>query len=1317
MVLVLAAVAITAIRLSPPLGGPAARLVAGVLEERLGYEARVGSVGVRLAGLSPRLLLGDVVLSHPARRAHVLRLESLEVAIDLPASLRAGQPRMDALILRGARLSVRFDRNGRAQVEGLELLRGGNPAPLESLLRKGRLELVDSEIRILDARLDDAEMRLARVRLGLHNRDGRHLLALTAQPQPAGSDAMSGDRDGGPAQHGRQAGRLQVIGDLSWPSGDPRAWSGRLYAALDGGDVGTGLDHTAPGVGRVRADRVRLESWSEIRAGRVDEALVRLGLGALSVEPLPTQAPAGPLRLGQVAALVRARRDDGGWRVRVCDLAGRIGGGALPPVDLDLLLDPDWRAGRLHVASGGIDLGEAVSGLASSPWVLPARVRDLIEARPRGRIDRLAMRIDWGPERGARWATAASARGVGWDRVGPLPGVEGLSVQVRADQQGGEARLSSAGLSLDRRPLFSLPLLLDRFSARLDWQREAGGAFRVRGRDLTLEQAGVQGRARFALGLPAGGSGPELDLRASIREGDASRLGPYLPDGVMHPDLVSWLDRSIVSGRVPRADLLFRGPLAGFPFRDRRGRFELVVDFEDAELDYLPGWPKIEDASGRLRFSDQALAIELDRGGLYDSRVHGARAEIPDLWDVPSIGIGGIVEGPFADGLRVLAETPLSKSLGRLAGLLEVTGQSRLVLDLDVPLGPHRSLGVSGRLAWPGAATLAIKDTPLEIARMQGDLSFTEDRLAAEAIGADLWGQPLTLSLTEQDRGVPDAAATVIRLRSRTPVAELARRFPGMDWGALSGQLGWDLEVRVRHRDLRAEVPPLEYRLTSDLQGVSIDLPSPFGKAGTAKRGLELAGSLLPGKSMQIAGRAGDVAADISVDLGSPRARLTRGRVRFGAESAPPPVRDGLYLDGRLSELDLPGWWGRAEAVANRHSRGGRGHAVAWLAGADLEVERLSLGGPRLSDVALTLRPAAETAGPGGWEIDVRAEELEGRLVINPAQSHGLALALERLDLRALLAGGLGGAAAREATPDGRTLEALPALEVQAKELRWGEVPLGALELVSRTDPHGLRVPTLALSGGSIAADGEAAWVRSPRGGRSELSMRVETADTGAVLRSLRAPSRLEQAPLKAKLVLDWPGGLRDFSWARASGFVDLEVGAGSLPQVEPGLGRILGFLNLDALTRRLAMDFSDLSGEGFAFQEMKGRIDVADGQAMLDDFVIDGPSIKVLVSGPSDLLNERFDQTVVVEPKLGSSVALASAVAGGPVFGAAVYLVDRIAGNPLDRLGRYRYRITGPWRDPDLRPIGWDPAVGVDSARGAPGDSAGGKEPNHFLD
>ena len=189
-----------------------------------------------------------------------------------------------------------------------------------------------------------------------------------------------------------------------------------------------------------------------------------------------------------------------------------------------------------------------------------------------------------------------------------------------------------------------------------------------------------------------------------------------------------------------------------------------------------------------------------------------------------------------------------------------------------------------------------------------------------------------------------------------------------------------------------------------------------------------------------------------------------------------------------------------------------------------------------------------------------------------------------------------------------------------------------------------------------------------------------------------------------------------------------LKVGAGRLLEVEPGVGRVLGILNLGALSRRLSLDFTDLYEQGFSFEQILGDILVGGGKAELRRFEIEGPSSTIRVGGFTDLRARTFDQTVTVEPRIGSSVALASALAGGPVVGAAVYLADKVSGGAIDKLGSYRYRVTGPWAEPELTRLGWDPFAGQGQPGPTPGaaDTSGpGSSPlppsrpdeNHFLD
>jgi uncharacterized protein YhdP len=190
------------------------------------------------------------------------------------------------------------------------------------------------------------------------------------------------------------------------------------------------------------------------------------------------------------------------------------------------------------------------------------------------------------------------------------------------------------------------------------------------------------------------------------------------------------------------------------------------------------------------------------------------------------------------------------------------------------------------------------------------------------------------------------------------------------------------------------------------------------------------------------------------------------------------------------------------------------------------------------------------------------------------------------------------------------------------------------------------------------------------------------------LLRHLDYASYLEQAPGGVLARLSWPGGPADLNRAALEGEVEVKIGKGSLLEVDPGVGRVLGILNLGALGRRLTLDFTDLFDRGFVFEGITGKLAIhAGGAELRDPLVIEGSAAEVRITGRANLIEETLDQVATVTPSLGGGVALASAIVAGPLVGAAVLLADKASGGALDVIGRHSYDIRGPWANPDIQP------------------------------
>ncbi|WP_295453869.1 YhdP family protein [uncultured Thiodictyon sp.] len=1289
--LVLLAVLTTALRLALPVADGYRDELAQALSEQLGYPLQVKTLTLRLAGWTPRLVLGDVVITWPQTGGALLRLRALELDLDPIASLVAGRPRVRSLTLVGARVAVHRTRDGKVSLVGLTALTPDDPNALAIFLRQGRLNITDGEALIIDDALGGAVVRLTRVRLRLHNDGAVHQLELLATPVAA--DAQRSDAGPDDAQ-------LRLLADLRGDADDTRQWDGNLYLSLAGANLAALVPQTLLDPERVSSRSVHLDSWNQVHQGTLVESLNRVALRGVTLQP---PAALAPLSLERLDGLVRVTPAADDWRIQVAQLGLAVDEALVSDLGLDLQLSADGAPRTLDLASTGLDLQAITRLIRAWPATAPPPVdQDLLAAlNPRARVEQLAARVEFPPAGPPTWQATAQVRRLGLDRHARIPAITGLDARLRADQDGGDLQLESADLALDGRPLFDQPLHLNQLRADLTWRRGPTGGWHLASNTADLANADLSAQVRFTLDLPGPAdppdSGPFLDLRAGLTDANIAQTRHYLPVGILNPELTLWLTHALVSGRVPRGDLVLRGPLKHYPFREQQGRFELVLGYRDLVLNYQHGWPPIEGSSGELRFLTQGLDIRMDTGRIYQSALSQGRASIADLWTPHRLPIHGEGSGPFTDGLKILTETPLAQPLGVLGRSLEVDGRLKLVLDLDLPLFKGGIMGVDGHLSWPAPASLALKNTQVRLTALAGDLEFTGNTLHADNIRGQLWGRPATLAISTQDPGDATAATTRISAHSRTPAKTLTARFPSPFWGLTTGDLEWDLGVELRNSDLKEPALPLAYSLRSDLRGLAINLPTPLGKTAEQPRPLELNGALVPGRRMTIAGAAQPLAWNLALALAP--ARLERGQVTLGAARAAPPAQSpGLVIEGTLPELNLPAWsdwWDRsatALGLTTNQSAAAGAKPGTWGLSADLRIARLNLGGPVLSDARVQAAPAT-----AGWDLRLTSREVAGQIALPDPAAAGqpqapLTLDLERLDLKPLIPNGSDTESTPPASP-GVPARRPTAMDLRVRELRWGEVGLGRLSLNLRPDSAGLRVSRIAFDGtGDTRVTGDAAWLDSPTGGHGQLALTLKSANAGPLLHALDYAPFLSPAAVDARLRLDWPGGFSAFSLARSTGRIELDVGPGRLLDVDPGVGRVLGFLNLGELRRRLSLDFTDLYQKGFVFERITGRIDVGAGQARLKTFAIDGPSGDISVSGFADLRGRTFDQTVTVEPSIGTSVALASGVAGGPVVGAAVYLVDRLTGGALDRLASYQYRMTGPWNKPELTPIGWEP-------------------------
>jgi uncharacterized protein YhdP len=146
-----------------------------------------------------------------------------------------------------------------------------------------------------------------------------------------------------------------------------------------------------------------------------------------------------------------------------------------------------------------------------------------------------------------------------------------------------------------------------------------------------------------------------------------------------------------------------------------------------------------------------------------------------------------------------------------------------------------------------------------------------------------------------------------------------------------------------------------------------------------------------------------------------------------------------------------------------------------------------------------------------------------------------------------------------------------------------------------------------------------------------------------------------------------------------------LDVQTGQFLKAEPGLAKLLSVLSLQALPRRLTLDFRDVFSNGFAFDFMRGDVQITDGVARTNNMQMKGVNAAVLMEGTADLVQETQNLHVVVVPEINAMTASLVATAINPVIGLGSFLAQVLLRGPLIAAATKEFRIDGSWDDPQV--------------------------------
>ncbi|MEQ1802243.1 MAG: YhdP family protein [Gammaproteobacteria bacterium] len=1159
-----------------------------------------------------------------------------------------------------------------------------NTVFLDDLLRRPRnqrLPRLDLQLRDIELQVEDASRLEPRLALSIRQLD------LDLGPRLVEFSADVDGRDGlGSGIEVTGTVPAALLPSRGLPSAAPESLAWELRATGSDLDVARWLrvlaNETVPLVSG-RGDVDLRAAFTGMAPAAID---VELDLGPTAWDGVGT-ADNNFERLELQAGWQRAA---GGWDATLQRFAVERGSRKSPTATASVSYRPPAgkAGGTLTAAASDVrlqDLWPVVWSVAST-----GLRRDLLPERLEGEVSDFRFKASLPADQPPNWVAEAGVRELGL--VMPVPGwaVTGVTGTVRADQSGGRIDLRSTGGMLRFPKLFRADIRTSNATGQLGWKRSEKG-LEVFGDDLQIATPDGESRSRVRVLFPPAGS-IFVDISARFVASSAPAALNYLPLVKFKPGVVQWLDRAFVAGSVPRAELLWQGPLRGFPYEDGGGRFRAEFTLADAVLDYAENWPRLESASGTVIIDRVTLTSVENRGAVGGIPFTDAEIRVPNLIRDAELDVAAADELQLGQILNFLRQTPVAALLGPTLETVTGSGPVTTGIDLRVPIASPKDFRLAGTFALNGAR-LGLAGVDFGLTGLDGMVRLDTDRLSASELKGSFLDEPVTIALrpaTPEEAGLTQVAD----VKGTTPAGKLAAAFSLPYAENLAGSMDWEATVKVPAR--RAN-EPVRIDIRSGLEQLVSTLPPPLTKAagepeplrmevrlpergllqvsGAIGRGVSWALQFVSGtRTNQASSRAPSRANASGRDTGLPRRarpawRLERGTLRSGRVLASLPADPGLEIGGTFASLRFEDWFPGRGA----DGRGGQSGADDLIRKIDVQAERFAILGRVFPEARIDARRVGNE-----WRVGVRGPSAEGAVTVpvGPSDESPILLDMDRLWLVETDSAGGDGAA------DPRNL---PAVRANVRDFVLKDLRLGQLtaELAQRGD--GVVVEPLSMEGPTFKVSGDATWVvedNDVKRQRSELRLQLTSTDIAPTLKSLGYEPVVEGEKASVTLDLFWPGGPSDEFLNAAGGRVVVNLDKGQFLPVEPGGGRFVGLLSIAALPRRLGLDFSDVVEKGLAFDSVKGEFRLDKGNAFTCNLGLEGPVTDVGILGRASIADRSYDQLAVVKPHVSDVLAVGGFM-GGPVVGSTVLLISQIFRKPLSSLGESYYRVSGGWDQP----------------------------------
>jgi uncharacterized protein (TIGR02099 family) len=1291
--------------------------------QTIGVPVQMGRLVAVSSGWMPTFEIHDLALLDPEGR-RALILPKVIFAISVRSVLDLG---VEQLVIDSPTLDIRRTSTGEWRIAGLSLNKdeSADSAAADWIFAQKEIVIQHGTVT-----WNDDFNPMSREKTSLNLEDVSWVVRNTARHHQWRLDATP------PAGWGE---RFILMGDLkrgllSTHPGRVKDWYGQVHVEFPDVDLSKLGPHLPWKVNATQGQGA-LRLWVDLSHGKVTQATADLVLENAKAQLSPELQA---LSFNNIAGRVSYKPSRKGFEFSTESLR------------FDTTEGLHWPGGNLSLSYTEADAGQNAKGIFHGDKLdllalrnialqlpLPEATRStLLAHKVSGLVN--SLHLEWTEPTSAQGktyqVTTANGRFDGLSFEGgqagsaheSWPGVENATISFDMNAEGGQVKASIEKGAIHINRVFEEPLIpIHKLQASMKWQIQ-NGSVSVPDWQLSLSAPDIAGEWRGNWKpSPVLNSPGVLDLQGTLSRGDAARVHRYLPLSLPQ-NVRHYVRDAIIKGEVQNVSVKIKGDLSQIPFANpKEGEFRFAGKVKDVQYAYVPTntntnvntnstatrsvnpeptWPMMNNVNGDVVFDRLSFKVTGASGKWGSIPFTQIKAEIPHLNGKVVVNVQGDSKAAAPLVFNELRTSPVNPLLSGVLTHANGTGVLSTKLKLSLPLAELDKTSLQGSVTLAGNDIRLQTSLPL-FEKAQGVINFNETGFSLVGVNAQFLGGPIKLDGGTRKLAPKSSEPNpFIKIQGQVSAAGLrqAKEIPLLSLLAQHANGTTPYTASLGFKGGQSELS-----IQSQLQGMALTLPAPLHKRSDELLAFKFdttVVSMVNNKAqrdqMQLTwGRA--LSASYLRDVSTPEPRILNGRWTVGDAPAIHPVSlndSGVVAVFNLTTFSVDEWLQVLSPPKSSTSYNAPNNTGLSQSAQNYLPTRMTLKASELAIQGRALHNVTVSGSRDGllWRTNLDAKEFSGYLEYRqstPQNAGRIYARLARLSLPP----------SAEQTVESLLEDspvAIPALDIVVEDLELRGKKMGRVEIEAiNTDPTLPRVGggrewrlqklNVTLPEASFKATGK--WVTAREGGQAitDMAFKLDVSDSGELLNRLGTKDALRGGGGKLEGQVSWQGSPLSLHYPSLDGRFNVNIGRGQFLQAEPGVAKLLGVLSLQALPRRLLLDFRDVFSAGFAFDTIRGDVSIQQGIASTRNLQMKGVNAVVQMEGSSDIAKETQNLRVLILPEVDAGTAsLLAGIALNPAIGLSTFLAQLVLKQPLSRVNTQEFVIDGTWSDPKVTKV-----------------------------